>query len=90
MGAIPQTSAPSLLEQAVDAACSVLNTSDEVEALELVTNRHPAYGELLRLRSCVERHDLKMSVAGGGVVMVLRKAGVRSGNRSGRGEGDRG
>ena len=73
MGATHQFNAPSLLEQAVDAACCVLNASDEVEALELVTNRHPAYGELLRLRACAERHDLVMSEMAPGSFALRRR-----------------
>ena len=72
MGAMTRLDAPSLLEQAVDAVCCVLNASDELDAVELVTNRRAAYPELLRLRACAESYGMLMTVNGGGVVLRRR------------------
>lgn len=66
------------LAGAVDAACRIVVSSGEIDALRVTTARRPAYPELVRLKTVAAGHGLVLTVAGDGGVVLRRRAGCPS------------
>lgn len=62
------------LEQIVAAACCLVTTGNEIEAVQVLTHRRLAYAELMRCRTVAEEHGCTMTVLGSGGVGLRTRA----------------
>lgn len=60
------------LERVIVSICCLAASSDEIDALQVVTPRQPAYRELMRYRTVAEAHGCTMTVKRSAAGLTLR------------------
>jgi hypothetical protein len=65
---------PANLGQVVVAACCLVASRDDIDAMQVCIPRQPAYGELMRYRAVAEAHGCTMTVRRSGDVALRFQA----------------
>lgn len=60
------------LERVIVSICCLVVSGDEIDAMQVVTPRQPAYRELMRYRAVAEAHECTMTVKRSAAGLTLR------------------